>query len=301
MGYWATEWIALPEALVLCAGVVDEARRRPRVTCEVDTARMRENLDLTRGQIMAEAVMMRLGPCDRARAGPRARPLGARAGPVGEGPPSRRRPARRARGRVAPDGRRARAADGSRLVPRALRALGRAVGRQAGGSSSMKITDVEPIVLRLPQVDTDAGGRDAGRVPRPRPHRRGHRRHRRGRHGRRYVARTIVEMPSSHSLARGLRRGARRRGPAPDRPALADDVPRERPLRAPRRRAPRHERDRHRPLGHRGQGRRPSRSPICSAGAASRRSASTRARSCRRRRTRSAGSPRPPSSPGTAP
>ena len=54
-------------------------------------------------------------------------------------------------------------------------------------------------------------------------------------------------------------RGARRRGPAADRPALAADVPRERPLRARRRGAARDQRDRHRALGHRRQGRGPAR------------------------------------------
>ena len=60
MGLWAAEWIALPEAFVLCAGVVAKLAS-VLSDLEVDTARMRENLDLTRGQIMAEAVMMRLG------------------------------------------------------------------------------------------------------------------------------------------------------------------------------------------------------------------------------------------------
>lgn len=60
MGLWAAEWIALPEAFVLCAGVVAKLAS-VLSDLEVDKARMRENLDLTRGQIMAEAVMMRLG------------------------------------------------------------------------------------------------------------------------------------------------------------------------------------------------------------------------------------------------
>ena len=68
----------------------------------------------------------------------------------------------------------------------------------------MRITDVEPIVLRLPEVDTGRadGTQDAFLVrihtdegivgigeadTSP------------------YLARTVVEMPSSHSIARGLR------------------------------------------------------------------------------------------------
>ena len=83
----------------------------------------------------------------------------------------------------------------------------------------MRITAVEPIVLRLADVDTSradgtqdaflvrihtdegiVGVGEADTSP--------------------YLARTIVEMPSSHAIARGLRRAARRRGPARDRPAL---------------------------------------------------------------------------------
>jgi 3-carboxy-cis,cis-muconate cycloisomerase len=59
MGLWAAEWIALPEALVLCSGIVDKLAGVLE-GLEVDDARMRANLDLTRGRIMAEAVMMAL-------------------------------------------------------------------------------------------------------------------------------------------------------------------------------------------------------------------------------------------------
>jgi 3-carboxy-cis,cis-muconate cycloisomerase len=60
MGYWAAEWIALPQALILCAGIVSKlATVLERL--EVDTERMRRNLELTGGAIMAEAAMMRLG------------------------------------------------------------------------------------------------------------------------------------------------------------------------------------------------------------------------------------------------
>ena len=75
MGYWAAEWVALPEALVLAAGVVDKLASVLE-GLEVDAARMRANLDVSRGQIMAEAVMMALGAIARPRARARARPAG---------------------------------------------------------------------------------------------------------------------------------------------------------------------------------------------------------------------------------
>jgi 3-carboxy-cis,cis-muconate cycloisomerase len=57
MGLWAVEWVALPEALVLTASVASKLRWILD-GLEVDTARMRSNVDLTQGAIMAEAVMM---------------------------------------------------------------------------------------------------------------------------------------------------------------------------------------------------------------------------------------------------
>jgi adenylosuccinate lyase/3-carboxy-cis,cis-muconate cycloisomerase len=60
MGYWAAEWIALPQALILAGGIVDKLAGILG-GLEVDEKRMRANLDLTGGQIMAEAVMMELG------------------------------------------------------------------------------------------------------------------------------------------------------------------------------------------------------------------------------------------------
>src|SRR6185503_18742013 len=57
MGLWAVEWVALPEALVLASSVAAKLRWILD-GLEVDTARMRSNVDLTRGAIMAEAVMM---------------------------------------------------------------------------------------------------------------------------------------------------------------------------------------------------------------------------------------------------
>jgi adenylosuccinate lyase len=59
MGFWAIEWLAFPQALVLAGGVT--ARLAAILEgLHVDPARMRANLALTEGQIMAEAVMMEL-------------------------------------------------------------------------------------------------------------------------------------------------------------------------------------------------------------------------------------------------
>ena len=60
MGFWAAEWLALPQAFILCGGVLDKLATVLE-GLEVDAARMRANLDLTRGQIMAEAAMIALG------------------------------------------------------------------------------------------------------------------------------------------------------------------------------------------------------------------------------------------------
>jgi 3-carboxy-cis,cis-muconate cycloisomerase len=59
MGCWAAEWVALPQALILTGGIVSKLAAVLE-GLEVDEARMRANLGLTRGQIMAEAVMMAL-------------------------------------------------------------------------------------------------------------------------------------------------------------------------------------------------------------------------------------------------
>jgi 3-carboxy-cis,cis-muconate cycloisomerase len=58
-GPWHLEWVAIPEAFIATAG----ALRQARFILEgliVDAARMRRNLDLTGGLIVAEAVMMAL-------------------------------------------------------------------------------------------------------------------------------------------------------------------------------------------------------------------------------------------------
>ncbi|HZB93027.1 MAG TPA: 3-carboxy-cis,cis-muconate cycloisomerase [Stellaceae bacterium] len=58
-GPWQSEWLALPQIFVLTAGALEHAA----VLAEgltVDAAKMRRNLDLHQGLIMAEAVMMTL-------------------------------------------------------------------------------------------------------------------------------------------------------------------------------------------------------------------------------------------------
>jgi 3-carboxy-cis,cis-muconate cycloisomerase len=60
MGAWATEWIALPQACILTASVADKLAW-VLDGLVVDADRMRANLDLTRGGILAEELMMRLG------------------------------------------------------------------------------------------------------------------------------------------------------------------------------------------------------------------------------------------------
>src|SRR5262249_8085592 len=60
-GPWHAEWIAIPESFVLASGALHQAKHMLG-GLEVDEARMRKNLDLTRGLIVAEAVMMGLAP-----------------------------------------------------------------------------------------------------------------------------------------------------------------------------------------------------------------------------------------------
>ncbi|MFA4912072.1 MAG: adenylosuccinate lyase family protein [Burkholderiaceae bacterium] len=60
-GPWHIEWSAIPEAFVLTAGSLHQAKFM-LAGLEVDTARMRKNLDLSGGLIVAEAVMMGLAP-----------------------------------------------------------------------------------------------------------------------------------------------------------------------------------------------------------------------------------------------
>ena len=60
-GPWEIEWIALPEIFCLSAGALAQARFLIG-GLQVDPARMRANLDLTKGLVVSEAVMMGLGP-----------------------------------------------------------------------------------------------------------------------------------------------------------------------------------------------------------------------------------------------
>ncbi len=60
-GPWEIEWIAVPEIFSLAAGAL--AQTRFMVSgLQVDEKKMRSNLDITRGLIVSEAVMMGLGP-----------------------------------------------------------------------------------------------------------------------------------------------------------------------------------------------------------------------------------------------
>ena len=59
-GPWEIEWIVLPEIFMLSAGALAQTRFVLE-GLEVDADKMRENLDITNGLIMSEAVMMGLG------------------------------------------------------------------------------------------------------------------------------------------------------------------------------------------------------------------------------------------------
>ena len=61
MAAWATEWMIVPQAMILASGAL--AGLRPVAHgLAVDPARMRKNLELTRGGIMAEALMIAASP-----------------------------------------------------------------------------------------------------------------------------------------------------------------------------------------------------------------------------------------------
>ena len=96
-GPWEIEWIALPEIFMLAAGALAQTRFLVG-GLQVNEKKMRENLDITKGLIMSEAVMMGLGA--DARAQPRAR-SGLRHLPAGgEDRPAADRPARRGQGNL---------------------------------------------------------------------------------------------------------------------------------------------------------------------------------------------------------
>jgi 3-carboxy-cis,cis-muconate cycloisomerase len=59
-GPWEIEWIVLPEAFCLLAGALHQARF-VLDGLDVDAARMRDNLEMTHGLVVSEAVMMGLG------------------------------------------------------------------------------------------------------------------------------------------------------------------------------------------------------------------------------------------------
>jgi 3-carboxy-cis,cis-muconate cycloisomerase len=60
-GPWHAEWIAIPQSFMLSAGALNQAAFMLE-GLQVDAKRMRQNLDLTQGLILAEAVMMGLAP-----------------------------------------------------------------------------------------------------------------------------------------------------------------------------------------------------------------------------------------------
>jgi len=60
-GPWHAEWLALPESFILAAGALHQAKFA-LAGLIVDETRMRQNLGLTKGLIVAEAVMMGLAP-----------------------------------------------------------------------------------------------------------------------------------------------------------------------------------------------------------------------------------------------
>ncbi len=59
MSLWAVEWLAVPQAFILAGGIAEKLEGIVG-SLEVDRARMRANLDLTDGAILAEAAMMAL-------------------------------------------------------------------------------------------------------------------------------------------------------------------------------------------------------------------------------------------------
>jgi 3-carboxy-cis,cis-muconate cycloisomerase len=60
LGGWQAEWDTLPQIVMLAAGALDQMRQVAS-GLTVNSERMGANLDITRGQIMAEAVTLALG------------------------------------------------------------------------------------------------------------------------------------------------------------------------------------------------------------------------------------------------
>ena len=61
LGDWPAEWDTLPQIAMLAAGALD-TMSNTIADLDVDMQRMAKNLDITQGQIMAEAVQMALAP-----------------------------------------------------------------------------------------------------------------------------------------------------------------------------------------------------------------------------------------------
>ncbi|MGE5170834.1 MAG: 3-carboxy-cis,cis-muconate cycloisomerase [Rudaea sp.] len=61
LGNWPAEWETLPEIVLLAAGAL-AAMAEVAEGLEVDAQRMRANLEITRGQVFAEAIQMTLAP-----------------------------------------------------------------------------------------------------------------------------------------------------------------------------------------------------------------------------------------------
>jgi 3-carboxy-cis,cis-muconate cycloisomerase len=60
LGGWQAEWIVLPQLFLLASGAVAQLAETAK-GLEVDTDRMRANLEFTNGLVMAEAIQMALG------------------------------------------------------------------------------------------------------------------------------------------------------------------------------------------------------------------------------------------------
>ncbi len=60
-GTWMLEWLVIPEAFVLTSGALKHTKQI-MAGLEVDEVQMEKNLDLTKGLIVSEAVMMALAP-----------------------------------------------------------------------------------------------------------------------------------------------------------------------------------------------------------------------------------------------
>ena len=60
-GAWHLEWLTIPQAFINTSGSLSQARELLD-GLEIDTERMRANLDITNGMIVSEAVMMGLAP-----------------------------------------------------------------------------------------------------------------------------------------------------------------------------------------------------------------------------------------------